>query len=214
MNKRIQLELKEFGIIISVIIVVAIILVSFINVFVVDKASKHLSEVESVTDLYAQNNIIVTDSGIWSKKQKEVMLEDRISMAATLYHNNTNNTTLYLLITDSENEENNTSLLTDSANENHIPISNIVVESNSDTFISGYRNLVADNSLTSAVIVAQRIPLYRQLYDASVSGIDIYGIKSDLSEIPRSRDVWNNFIEFFVRAHDSLALFFDWLFSL
>ena len=205
MRHRLMRELKDALIVISVLLLIFIVIVSGINLFVVAFASTSIVDFEAITSVSGYNCVMITDSGIWAKKTRDVLLQDRLETAHTIYAAGEANA---LLISGKSlaSDPNDKDGIYAAALNLGFPAEKIITDYDSKSPIDSAITANRDLELNSIILVSQRLPLYRSLYAVKRTGINVIGVKTLPSDIRYGAEVWCNTREFFKRAYDFIAI--------
>ena len=201
LKQRLLHELKDLLIIVLVLLTIFVVAVSFINVYVVSAAWNNMTDIDGLYGVTGYKNIVVTDSGIWSKNSAEAMLTDRIDTADQVFLHD-KNSQVYILIGSEKNSDLYKDILTAQALKSDIPEEQIIFETASDNLLDTMYHAKHEHEMDTTIIVSQRISLYRMVYAAQIMEIEVIGIKTPAADVRWGADVWNNLREFFKRARD------------
>ena len=169
--------MKKIFKILIVIAIISIILVLFINFYVVGMANKRMIKDNDYSSLKNVDCILILGAGIWGDKPSP-MLQDRLDEGVKLYKEGI--ASKIIMSGDHGREEyDEVNIMKEYAIEQGVPSEDIFMDhAGFSTYESIYRAkeiFDADN----IVIVTQEYHLYRALYIADKLGVDAYGVNSD-----------------------------------
>ena len=169
--------MKKIFKILIVIAIISIILVLFINFYVVGMANKRMIKDNDYSSLKNVDCILILGAGIWGDKPSP-MLQDRLDEGVKLYKEGI--ASKIIMSGDHGREEyDEVNIMKEYAIEQGVPSEDIFMDhAGFSTYESIYRSkeiFDADN----IVIVTQEYHLYRALYIAEKLDINAYGVNSD-----------------------------------
>lgn len=169
--------MKKIFKILIVIAIISIILVLFINFYVVEMANKRMIKDNDYSSLKNVDCILILGAGIWGDKPSP-MLQDRLDEGVKLYKEGI--ASKIIMSGDHGREEyDEVNIMKEYAIEQGVPSEDIFMDhAGFSTYESIYRAkeiFDADN----IVIVTQEYHLYRALYIADKLNINAYGVNSD-----------------------------------
>lgn len=169
--------MKKIFKILIVIAIISIILVLFINFYVVGMANKRMIKDNDYSSLKNVDCILILGAGIWGDKPSP-MLQDRLDEGVKLYKEGISSK--IIMSGDHGREEyDEVNIMKEYAIEQGVPSEDIFMDhAGFSTYESIYRAkeiFDADN----IVIVTQEYHLYRALYIAEKLDINAYGVNSD-----------------------------------
>ena len=169
--------MKKIFKILIVIAIISIILVLFINFYVVEMANKRMIKDNDYSSLKNVDCILILGAGIWGDKPSP-MLQDRLDEGVKLYKEGI--ASKIIMSGDHGREEyDEVNIMKEYAIEKGVPSEDIFMDhAGFSTYESIYRAkeiFDADN----IVIVTQEYHLYRALYIADKLNINAYGVNSD-----------------------------------
>lgn len=169
--------MKKIFKILIVIAIISIILVLFINFYVLGMANKRMIKDNDYSSLKNVDCILILGAGIWGDKPSP-MLQDRLEEGIKLY--NEGIAQKIIMSGDHGREEyDEVNIMKEYAIEQGVPSEDIFMDhAGFSTYESIYRGkeiFDADN----IVIVTQEYHLYRALYIANKLDINAYGVNSD-----------------------------------
>lgn len=169
--------MKKIFKILIVIAIISIILVLFINFYVVGMANKRMIKDNNYSSLKNVDCILILGAGIWGDKPSP-MLQDRLDEGVKLYKEGI--ASKIIMSGDHGREEyDEVNIMKEYAIEQGVPSEDIFMDhAGFSTYESIYRAkeiFDADN----IVIVTQEYHLYRALYIADKLNINAYGVNSD-----------------------------------
>ena len=169
--------MKKIFKILIVIAIISIILVLFINFYVVGIANKRMIKDNDYSSLKNVDCILILGAGIWGDKPSP-MLQDRLDEGIKLYKEGI--ASKIIMSGDHGREEyDEVNIMKEYAIEQGVPSEDIFMDhAGFSTYESIYRAkeiFDADN----IVIVTQEYHLYRALYIADKLNINAYGVNSD-----------------------------------
>ena len=169
--------MKKIFKILIVIAIISIILVLFINFYVVGMANKRMIKDNDYSSLKNVDCILILGAGIWGDKPSP-MLQDRLDEGVKLYKEGI--ASKIIMSGDHGREEyDEVNIMKEYAIEQGVPSEDIFMDhAGFSTYESIYRAkeiFDADN----IVIVTQEYHLYRALYIAEKLDINAYGVNSD-----------------------------------
>lgn len=169
--------MKKIFKILIVIAIISIILVLFINFYVVGMANKRMIKDNDYSSLKNVDCILILGAGIWGDKPSP-MLQDRLDEGVKLYKEGI--ASKIIMSGDHGREEyDEVNIMKEYAIEQGVPSEDIFMDhAGFSTYESIYRAkeiFDADN----IVIVTQEYHLYRALYIADKLNINAYGVNSD-----------------------------------
>ena len=169
--------MKKMFKILIVITIISIILVLFINFYVVGMANKRMIKDNDYSSLKNVDCILILGAGIWGDKPSP-MLQDRLDEGVKLYKEGI--ASKIIMSGDHGREEyDEVNIMKEYAIEQGVPSEDIFMDhAGFSTYESIYRAkeiFDADN----IVIVTQEYHLYRALYIADKLDVNTYGVNSD-----------------------------------
>lgn len=169
--------MKKIFKILIVIAIISIILVLFINFYVVGMANKRMIKDNDYSLLKDVDCILILGAGIWGDKPSP-MLQDRLDEGVKLYKEGI--ASKIIMSGDHGREEyDEVNIMKEYAIEKGVPSEDIFMD---HAGFSTYESIYRANEIFGAdniVIVTQEYHLYRALYIAEKLDINAYGVNSD-----------------------------------
>ena len=169
--------MKKIFKILIVIAIISIILVLFINFYVVGTANKRMIKDNDYSSLKNVDCILILGAGIWGDKPSP-MLQDRLDEGVKLYKEGI--ASKIIMSGDHGREEyDEVNIMKEYAIEQGVPSEDIFMDhAGFSTYESIYRAKEIFDA-NNIVIVTQEYHLYRALYIADKLNINAYGVNSD-----------------------------------
>lgn len=175
-------KIKQIFMIVVIFICVAVVYVFGINAYMVAKAKKHITKMDSAAENSLKADaIIVLGAGIRADGSLSPMLQERLDMGIRLYQQGAADTVLMSGDHGNENYD-EVNAMKSYAIEKGVPSERIFMDhAGFSTYESMYRAKEIFE-VETAIVVTQEYHIYRALYIAEKLGLEAEGVPSDTRE--------------------------------
>jgi len=193
--------MKKFRKICLKLITLAILIPTFINLYIIAYASPYIYSIDELDDVPYKYTAISLGAKVFSGGSLSHILNDRVNVAVTLYDNKKVERILFSG-DHGQDEYDEVNAMMDSAITQGIPKSDIFLD---HAGFSTYESMVRASKIfecDDVVIVTQRFHLYRAIYIARRMDLDAIGVCADLTNYRKKTDIKNITREFFARVKE------------